>query len=51
MLLINVPTTLLAFAALASALPNNLKNVEKRSTEQQILKALAGTYSLVNTTR
>jgi hypothetical protein len=51
MLLTNIPTTLLAFAALTSALPSSFKNIEKRSTEQEIIKALAGTYSLVNTTR
>jgi hypothetical protein len=50
-MLLNIPIKLLAFAALASALPNSLTNVQKGCTEQQILKALAGTYSLVNTTR
>jgi hypothetical protein len=51
MFLNNIPIKLLAFAALASALPSSLTNVQKGCTEQQILKALAGTYSLVNTTR
>jgi hypothetical protein len=41
----------LASASLVIALPRSGSGVEKRCTEHDILKALAGTYSLVNTTR
>jgi hypothetical protein len=51
MLFNNIPAKLIACASLAFALPRSDTDVEKRYTEHQILKALAGTYSLVNTTR
>lgn len=44
-------TALLATASLTAALPHFEKDIGKRSTEQEILNALAGTYTLVNTTR
>jgi hypothetical protein len=47
----NLPAKLLACASLVSALPHNSPPIERRCTEHEILKALAGTYSLVNTTR
>ncbi|KAH6909076.1 Lipocalin-like domain-containing protein [Coprinopsis sp. MPI-PUGE-AT-0042] len=44
-----IAATLLTCASLATALPSG-KSLEKRCTEHEILKALAGTYRLVNTT-
>jgi hypothetical protein len=48
MLLKTIPAALAVFASLANALPNA---IAKRCTEHEILAALAGTYTLVNTTR
>ncbi|KAH7390964.1 Lipocalin-like domain-containing protein [Phaeosphaeria sp. MPI-PUGE-AT-0046c] len=46
----NIPTQLLFCASLASALPRNDPSASKSCTDSEILAALAGTYSLVNTT-
>jgi hypothetical protein len=46
-----VSATLIACVSLVTALPHSGTNFEKRYTEHEILQALAGTYSLVNTTR
>jgi hypothetical protein len=41
----------MACVSLATALPHIASSVTKRCTEHEILIALAGTYTLVNTTR
>ncbi|KAF2820290.1 hypothetical protein CC86DRAFT_119209 [Ophiobolus disseminans] len=48
--LTTVATALLTCASFTTALPHSGHSLEKRCTEHEILKALAGTYSLVNTT-
>lgn len=48
MLFSKAPVALAAFATLTTALP---QAYEKHGSTQDILKSLAGTYSLVNTTR
>jgi hypothetical protein len=46
-----IVTAFLACAPSITALPHTSGKIDKRCTEHEILKALAGTYRLVNTTR
>ncbi|KAH7086278.1 Lipocalin-like domain-containing protein [Paraphoma chrysanthemicola] len=46
----SLPVALLTCASLANALPRSKTGTPSNSTEQDIIKALAGTYSLINTT-
>ncbi|KAH3911465.1 hypothetical protein HBI56_103630 [Parastagonospora nodorum] len=50
MMLPNLSTKLLACASLAAALPSSNPYPQKNYTETEILGALAGTYTLINTT-
>jgi hypothetical protein len=51
MLFLSLPAALLALTSLTTALPSTTPPRNNTCTEKDILAALAGTYTLLNTTR